>query len=251
MADTEKLISALGGRGKFQTTVHLLCGFGGFVPLCFNHVIMAFHGSSIPHKCMAGANTQVGSNFTFNTSGLQPHVTNISHTQCSTTLSYSDGQEKVTECTSGQWDYLPERLQASNSFYFYYLANLELDPAFSLASSVLALSSLTKMEASKSTVQRWRPQRPDSKHRTVNAMRVTVSVTGCGQRRPVCSTRSIRQVSPGRREDPDPQQPSSANRTLGCQDGHQTRTARWAEATSTARVDRSYVISKGGPKLRQ
>ncbi|GFS21300.1 C-type lectin domain family 4 member A [Elysia marginata] len=53
---------------------------------------------------------------------------------------------------------------------------------------------------------------------------------------------SLRQVLPGRRDDSDPQQPGSANRTLGCQDGHLTRTAK---------VDRSDVNSKGGPKRRQ
>ncbi|GFR94798.1 hypothetical protein ElyMa_006258400 [Elysia marginata] len=88
-------------------------------------------------------------------------------------------------------------------------------------------------------------------------MRVTVSVTVCGQRRPVSSTRSLRQVSPGRREDSDPQQTSSAKRTSQCQDRHLTRTEgwlkrrqqqRWTEATSAAMVDRSNVISKGGLK---
>lgn len=109
MADTEKLISALGGRGRFQTTVHLLSGFGGYVPLCFNHVIMAFHGSAIPHKCTAGADIETVSNTTLgNMSSVHPHVTNVSHSQCSSTLTYSDGQEKVIECTSGQWDYFPE-----------------------------------------------------------------------------------------------------------------------------------------------
>ncbi|GFS15513.1 aldo-keto reductase family 1 member B10 [Elysia marginata] len=44
--------------------------------------------------------------------------------------------------------------------------------------------------------------------------------------RPVGSTGSLRQVLPGRREDPDPQQQGSANRTSGCQEGHLTRTAK-------------------------
>ncbi|GFR81369.1 receptor protein-tyrosine kinase [Elysia marginata] len=42
----------------------------------------------------------------------------------------------------------------------------------------------------------------------------------------VCSTRSLRQVPPGCREDTDPQQPGNANRTSGCQEGHLTRTAK-------------------------
>ncbi|GFR63670.1 hypothetical protein ElyMa_005488600 [Elysia marginata] len=64
-------------------------------------------------------------------------------------------------------------------------------------------------------------------------MRVTAGVTTCGQKRPLSNkcTRSLRQMPPGRREDPDPQQPVSANRTSECQDGHLNRTARWAEGT--------------------
>ncbi|GFR80546.1 hypothetical protein ElyMa_002316700 [Elysia marginata] len=44
------------------------------------------------------------------------------------------------------------------------------------------------------------------------------------------------------REDPGPQQQGSAKRTSRCQEGHLTRTAK---------VDRSDVIGKGGPKRRQ
>ncbi|GFS16278.1 hypothetical protein ElyMa_001468900 [Elysia marginata] len=53
--------------------------------------------------------------------------------------------------------------------------------------------------------------RPACDHRTVNAIRVTagVTVTACDQRRPICSTRPLRQVTPGRRNDTDPQQPVS------------------------------------------
>ncbi|GFR97217.1 hypothetical protein ElyMa_000987600 [Elysia marginata] len=72
-----------------------------------------------------------------------------------------------------------------------------------------------------------------------NATRVTAGVTACGQRRPVRSTRSLKQVSPGRREDPDTQQPGRAKRTSRCQEEHLTRTARWTEATSTAKQQKS------------
>ncbi|GFR60635.1 hypothetical protein ElyMa_000084500 [Elysia marginata] len=58
----------------------------------------------------------------------------------------------------------------------------------------------------------------------------------------VGSKGSFRQVLPGRREDSDPQEPSSANRTSGCQDGHLTRTAK---------AGRSDVNSKDGLKRRQ
>ncbi|GFR58403.1 hypothetical protein ElyMa_000029000 [Elysia marginata] len=66
-------------------------------------------------------------------------------------------------------------------------------------------------------------------------MWVTVGFTACGERGPECSARSLRQVSPGRREDPDPQQPCSAKRTSGCQDGHLTRTAKAADRSSRAK----------------
>ncbi|GFR90243.1 hypothetical protein ElyMa_006146200 [Elysia marginata] len=67
---------------------------------------------------------------------------------------------------------------------------------------------------SKGLVDR-RPQGPAFDHRTVNPMRVTEGVTACGQMGPVCSTRALRQVSPGRREDPYLQQPSSVRRMSG------------------------------------
>ncbi|RUS84929.1 hypothetical protein EGW08_007291, partial [Elysia chlorotica] len=105
MTDTEKLISTLGGRGRFQNTIHLLAGFGGYVPLCFNHVIMAFHGSKIPHTCRAGADIEIGSNSS--SSSGQAYVTNVTHGQCLTTVAYSDGQEKVLACSAGQWEYSP------------------------------------------------------------------------------------------------------------------------------------------------
>ncbi|GFR77822.1 hypothetical protein ElyMa_005833600 [Elysia marginata] len=46
-------------------------------------------------------------------------------------------------------------------------------------------------------------------------MRVIAGVTGFGQRRPLCSTRALRQETPGRRNDTDPQQPGSVNRMSG------------------------------------
>ncbi|GFR60351.1 A disintegrin and metalloproteinase with thrombospondin motifs 3 [Elysia marginata] len=77
-------------------------------------------------------------------------------------------------------------------------------------------------------------------------MRVTAGVTACGQRRPVSSTRSLMQVSSGRQEDPDPQQPDSARRMSGRQEGlkrHQQQ--RWAEATSTAK--QGQVLTRNDP----
>ncbi|GFR85855.1 hypothetical protein ElyMa_006039000 [Elysia marginata] len=69
-------------------------------------------------------------------------------------------------------------------------------------------------------------------------MRVTAGFTAWGKRRPVSSTRSLRQVSPGRREDSDPQQSGSVTRTSGCQDAHLTRTAKVfrPETSDTLRV---------------
>ncbi|GFR81238.1 hypothetical protein ElyMa_000599500 [Elysia marginata] len=76
----------------------------------------------------------------------------------------------------------------------------------------------------------------------------------------VSSTRSLRLVSPGRREDPAPQQSGSAKRTSGCQEGHLTSKSglkrrqqeKWTEAKSTAaKVNGSDVNGKGKWKRRQ
>ncbi|GFR58544.1 solute carrier family 22 member 6-A [Elysia marginata] len=105
----EKLISSLGGRGRFQNSVHILTALPVYSSIAFNNVGMAFHGSFIPHTCMAGDRLpNNSSNFTLSPPSVQLQVTNVSHTQCSSTLTYTDGQEKVIECTSGQWNYFPE-----------------------------------------------------------------------------------------------------------------------------------------------
>ncbi|GFS18214.1 hypothetical protein ElyMa_005001500 [Elysia marginata] len=73
----------------------------------------------------------------------------------------------------------------------------------------------------------WRPQRPAPDHRTVNTKQVTAGITACGLMRPICSTRTLRQISPGCREDPDPQHPGSVRRMSRCQEeGYLTRTAK-------------------------
>ncbi|GFR91363.1 hypothetical protein ElyMa_002591500 [Elysia marginata] len=72
--------------------------------------------------------------------------------------------------------------------------------------------------ASTGLVER-RPQSPAGGHMTANAMRVV-------QMRPICSTRTLIQVTPGCREDSDTQQPDSVRRMSGCQEGHLTRAAK-------------------------
>ncbi|GFS24853.1 hypothetical protein ElyMa_007013600 [Elysia marginata] len=67
-------------------------------------------------------------------------------------------------------------------------------------------------------------------------MRVTTKLTGVQRSArgdQYGCTSSLTQVSPGRRKDPDPQQPGIAKRTSGRQDGHLTRTAKWTDATPT------------------
>ncbi|GFR90362.1 hypothetical protein ElyMa_000816100 [Elysia marginata] len=49
-------------------------------------------------------------------------------------------------------------------------------------------------------------------------MRVTAGVSACGQRRPMCSTRTLRPVTPRRRNDTDPQQPGSVKKMSGFQE---------------------------------
>ncbi|KAK3775885.1 hypothetical protein RRG08_011449 [Elysia crispata] len=108
----EHLISLLGGRGKFQTSVHILAAVGCYLSITFNHLVMAFHGSPVSHTCMAGVNQSDLVNATpkteFNLTNVQQHVTNITHSKCFTTVSYSDGHDDVIDCTSGQWEYFPK-----------------------------------------------------------------------------------------------------------------------------------------------
>ncbi|GFR88412.1 hypothetical protein ElyMa_002516700 [Elysia marginata] len=82
-------------------------------------------------------------------------------------------------------------------------------------------------------------------YRSAQSGLLNQSVTACGQRGSICSTHSLRvtQVTSGRREDPDPQQPGSARRMSGCQEE--------VHLTRTATVDRSDVKSKDGLKRRQ
>ncbi|GFR83326.1 hypothetical protein ElyMa_004121100 [Elysia marginata] len=78
-------------------------------------------------------------------------------------------------------------------------------------------------------------------------MRVTAGVTGCGQRRPIFSTRDVKvttrtltQVTLERRNNTDPQQSGSVKRMSGCQEGtdpdqnskHHWTAAKVTEATS-------------------
>ncbi|GFN82494.1 transmembrane protein 120a-like [Plakobranchus ocellatus] len=123
----ENLILSLGGKGKFQLTIQFLVAFV-YTPLVFNHVIMAFHGSSIPHECMAAADMETGFNSTALTG--QIYVMNVTHSECSSAVYYSNGQNKIIECTAGQWKYFPKYVEKNIVSKFdlvcsnEYLANL-------------------------------------------------------------------------------------------------------------------------------
>ncbi|GFR85905.1 solute carrier family 22 member 6-A [Elysia marginata] len=105
----ENMILLIGGKRKFQLTILFLAAFT-YMPLVLNHVIMAFHGAAIPHKCMAGSEIIVDTNTTDLSVG-SPYVTNVTHSKCSSTVGYSDGQEKIIGCTSGQWKYFPKSVE--------------------------------------------------------------------------------------------------------------------------------------------
>ncbi|RUS80894.1 hypothetical protein EGW08_011365 [Elysia chlorotica] len=113
--NAENLILSLGGKGRFQLTILFLAAFT-YVPLVLNHVIMAFHGSPIPHKCMVGSGSVIDTNLTslagprYLTSGTEAYVTNLTHSECSTTVGYSDGQQKIIKCKSDQWKYTPKHV---------------------------------------------------------------------------------------------------------------------------------------------
>ncbi|XP_059147188.1 solute carrier family 22 member 3-like [Physella acuta] len=98
----ENLMTALGGRGKFQLMAHVLIA-SSYISLVFHHVIMAFHGSPVPHTCMAN----VGNSSAIFEGNLTNDVTNTSHSQCSTTFYFSDGRNETVLCTAGQWMYTP------------------------------------------------------------------------------------------------------------------------------------------------
>lgn len=50
----EELLSQLGSPGRYQVMIFLLLCLNYF-PLVFNHVIMAFFGSTPPYRCYSGA----------------------------------------------------------------------------------------------------------------------------------------------------------------------------------------------------
>ncbi|KAH9523285.1 hypothetical protein Btru_066295 [Bulinus truncatus] len=112
----ERLVKALGGRGKFQVTTHLLAAYT-YVVLVFNHVIMAFHGTPVPHVCDPG---QKYNATTFDDVNLSASVTditvsgpdhqlviNMSHSECFTTLQFVDGHSRTVACGQGEWTYKP------------------------------------------------------------------------------------------------------------------------------------------------
>ncbi|GFS26275.1 hypothetical protein ElyMa_007049300 [Elysia marginata] len=111
----------------------------------------------------------------------------------------------------------------------------------------------------------WRPQRPASDPRTVNAIRVTAGVIPRAAR----GDRYVAHVPSGRYHQYAGKIHTLSNQVApgGCQDTRKSKGDRsdinsksgpkrrqqqeWTEVTSTARVDRSDVNSKSGLKRRQ
>ncbi|KAH9523281.1 hypothetical protein Btru_066285 [Bulinus truncatus] len=103
----ERLVKVLGGRGKFQVTTHLLAAYT-YVVLVFNHVIMAFHGTPVPHVCDPGQKYNATSVTDITVSGPDHQlVINMSHSECSTTLQFVDGHSRTVACGQGEWTYKP------------------------------------------------------------------------------------------------------------------------------------------------
>ncbi|CAG5128413.1 unnamed protein product [Candidula unifasciata] len=77
-----------------------------YIILVFNHVIMAFHGTSVPHKCTLDTSVYQDNSTTTQNPGHK-QLNNVSFSRCSATHTYSDGQNETVQCSYGQWTYYP------------------------------------------------------------------------------------------------------------------------------------------------
>ncbi|CAL1536183.1 unnamed protein product [Lymnaea stagnalis] len=107
----EGLVEALGGRGRFQIMIHMLAAYT-YVVLVFHHVIMAFHGTPVPHSCVPeqdiGSSPYNSSNNTTHFKYNNDIVVNATHSKCNATLYFEDGLSSNVKCQSrGQWTYKP------------------------------------------------------------------------------------------------------------------------------------------------
>ncbi|XP_069136162.1 solute carrier family 22 member 13-like [Argopecten irradians] len=94
----DKLLPRLGHPGKFQVITFLLLAFNYF-SVCFNHLCMAFYGSTPKHQCEDIA--IVNGNTT---------VLGVTHGKCTTSYILADGQNTTITCKAdpnGMWSYTP------------------------------------------------------------------------------------------------------------------------------------------------
>ncbi|KAK7499034.1 hypothetical protein BaRGS_00009581 [Batillaria attramentaria] len=95
-------------RKPFQYMVLILLALNYF-PLVFNHVIMAFYGSTILHVCHL---TDTGNNRTVASTYMYMNVTVLQEVgeKCQTTLYLENGDNSTVTCEAGRghWTYKPE-----------------------------------------------------------------------------------------------------------------------------------------------
>jgi len=97
----DELLPRLGHPGKFQACVFLLLALNYF-PVCFNHVIMAFYGSTPPHQCIAKDLEKWKDNLTTGDSV-------ISYGKCTSVYTIENLENRTINCQDddahGSWSY--------------------------------------------------------------------------------------------------------------------------------------------------
>ncbi|XP_060062849.1 solute carrier family 22 member 3-like [Ylistrum balloti] len=94
----DELLPRLGHPGKFQTVTFLLLALNYF-SVCFNHVCMAFYGSTPTHQCQDNV-IETG-----NTT-----ILGVTYGKCKTSYILGNGQNTTITCKSnpnGMWAYTP------------------------------------------------------------------------------------------------------------------------------------------------
>ncbi|XP_041348194.1 organic cation transporter protein-like isoform X2 [Gigantopelta aegis] len=98
----DEVLKHLGKPGRFQIIIFiLLCC--NYMPLVFNHVVMAFFGSRISHVCNAVKNETVY----YETGGKNLTVQRIENTKCESNLYLEKNTNLTVRCEGGDWSFKP------------------------------------------------------------------------------------------------------------------------------------------------
>ena len=97
----DEVLKQLGSPGRFQIVIFiLLCC--NYMPLVFNHVIMAFFASRVPYVCSAAGNQNY-----LNISGQETKIEKIENTKCKSNLYLENSVNVTFRCTGGDWSFKP------------------------------------------------------------------------------------------------------------------------------------------------